>query len=141
MATYVDVPLAAFELWAEHHGFRRVDHDEVCLERADTQHPGIVYRVYTSVPSYGASGRGVGEDAVRVVALARAGGRERPLAKTSRVYRVTSVRGVFDRLLLRLREVSADVRSRVGRVCPRCGGPSYVDSGACVFRECREAKG
>lgn len=138
MATYVNVPLGAFELWAQHHGFTRVDYDEVCLERVDTKYPGIVYRVYTSVPSYGASGRGVGEDAVRVVALARAGGRERPLAKTSRVYRVTSVRGVFDRLLLRLREVSVDVRARFGKVCPRCGGPAYTDSGKCVFRECKK---
>lgn len=138
MATYVEVPLAAFEMWAAHHGFARADQDEVCLERADTKHPGIVYRVYTSVPSYGAGGRGVGEDAIRVVALARAGGRERPLAKTARVYRVTSVRGVFDRLLLRLREVSVDVRARFGQVCPRCGGPAYTDSGKCVFRECKK---
>lgn len=139
MSTYVSIPREAFEAWAALFQMRSLQVGrELVFERTDPKYPGIVYRVYSSLPVQGTSSRGCGEDAIRVVALARSKTLEVPLGKTARVYRVTSIPSVFQRLRERLRSLAIDSRAVAGRVCPRCSGPAYSDTGRCYFRKCRE---
>lgn len=139
MSTYVSIPREAFMAWSAHFQLQALQvGQELVFERPDPRYPGIVYRVYSSLPVRGDFSRGCGKDAIRAVALARSKTMEAPLGKATRVYRVSSVEGVLQRLQERLRELAIEARALVGRTCPRCSGPAYSDTGRCYFRKCRE---
>lgn len=44
-----------------------------------------------------------------------------------------------DRVWDRIKEAST-ASQNYGCACPKCGSPTYADSGRCIVRECREGK-
>lgn len=83
---------------------------EVTFTRAHARCPHCSVTVYSSLPARGGDTRGLGEDAIRVVALfsRTTPGRDRPfvkvLAKPARVFRTGSAEAVLDRTVERARE-------------------------------------
>lgn len=110
MSTYVEVPREAITGRLEAAGFKREPiHGEVTYSRVHDRDDRLIVIVYTSVPEEGSKGRGCGEDAIRVVALfrwTRQGDTEQRRKKLfqARVFRVTSVEGVLERMMERARE-------------------------------------
>lgn len=110
---YVEVPARALFERLESAGFaRQPSRGEVVYARHHDRDPRLVVLVYTSVPQDGDTGRGCGEDAIRLVALfqwTRKGETELRSKRlyTSRVFRVTSVDGVLERMISKAREAYA----------------------------------
>lgn len=107
---YVEVPRDAVVGRLERAGFvEEPGTGEVVYARPHDRDKRLVIRVYTSIAKGAAKGRGCGQDAIRVVALfqwTRAGETEirRKKLFSARVFRVTSVEGVLDRMMERARD-------------------------------------
>jgi len=107
---YVEVPLEDIAERLEEAGFVREQlSGEVTYSRLHDRDGRLVILVYTSIAEGGSKGRGCGEDAIRVVALfrwTRRGETEvrRKKLYTGRVFRVTSVEGVVDRMMEKARD-------------------------------------
>jgi hypothetical protein len=91
---------------------RRPVKGEVTYERRHDRDERLVVVVYTSVAEDAAVGRGCGEDAIRVLSFftwTRQGETELRRKKLfeARVFRVTSVEGVLDRMMERARDAYA----------------------------------
>lgn len=94
----------------------------------------VEVRVYTTV--VGGSVRALGKDAIRVVATYETReGKERGLARTSRVFRTGTIAAIVERAVERARKVYGDVRM-VER-CRSCGAPRFKASSGKVV--CAEA--
>lgn len=113
MSRYVEVPRARLEAALDAAGFK-VDPEargELTYFRTHDRDHRLTVKVLTSVPLGGGRARACGEDAIRVLALFtwrhRKGDgyeyRTKSLA-SFRVFRVTSVEGVLERLLERARD-------------------------------------
>jgi hypothetical protein len=96
----------------------------------------VICRVYTSATTSTDATRGVGEDAIRVCLLFRyPDGHVRGIGHEQRVYRTGTVEGVMRRLSGRIEEAEGSCGEDS---CPKCGLPTYLDSGNCIDRDCRE---
>lgn len=98
-----------FEKFLESKGFvANRSGDELVYERAHTNCKHIYIRVYTSIAINSTVSRGVGQDAIRVIAyFNNDAGKSFGIAgrqSLSRVYRTGSEEKVFERTLLRMRE-------------------------------------
>lgn len=110
MSTYVAVPREAITERLERAGFtRRPVKGEVTYERHHDRDARLIIVVYTSIAENGSAGRGCGEDAIRVLSFftwTRQGETELRRKKLfeARVFRVTSVEGVLERMMERARD-------------------------------------
>lgn len=110
---YVEVPREAITSRLERAGFEReVQKGEVTYSRKHDRDGRLVVVVYTSVAENATAGRGRGEDAIRVLAFftwTRQGETQLRRKKLfqARVFRVTSVDGVLDRMMERARDAYA----------------------------------
>ena len=110
---YVEVPREAIIGRLEKAGFVREERSgEVTYSRRHDRDDRLKVIVYTSIAENAATGRGCGEDAIRVVALFSWTRRDeteprRKKLYTGRVFRVTSVDGVLDRMMERARDAYA----------------------------------
>ncbi len=110
MSRYVDVPLRNISFVLVQAGFHRLDvRGEVTYERKHDLDSKLRVLVYTSVPEFDTVSRSVGKDAIRIVAqlVWYRAGESVPRTKTlytGRVYRVTSVEGVLERMLDKARQ-------------------------------------
>jgi hypothetical protein len=113
VSTYVAVPREAILERLERAGFtRRPVSGEVTYERHHDRDARLVIVVYTSVAENATVGRGRGEDAIRVLAFftwTRQGETDLRRKKLfeARVFRVTSVDGVLERMMERARDAYA----------------------------------
>ena len=113
MGTYVEVPREKFLERLERAGFtRRPVKGEVTYERKHDRDGRLVVVVYTSIAENATVGRRCGEDAIRVLSFftwTRQGETELRRKKLfeARVFRVTSVDGVLERMMERAREAYA----------------------------------
>lgn len=141
MSTYVQVPLEALHevLTSQKFDKSKVGR-EVVYVRAHSTNPHLLLQVYSSVAEGSESARKVGQDAIRVALAVKdpKGGQGVGLF-SKRVYRVTSVASVLDRIRSACLE-AAEEAQRYAKVCPYCGAPAYTDSGRCVIKVCRETK-
>ena len=71
--------------------------------------PELLIKVYTSIKKKDAVGRGVGQDAIRVVCVAYKGDKTQPVVKTKRVNRTTNWR---DNLRDRVTETMNEAKER-----------------------------
>lgn len=110
---YVEVPLDAILGRLVKAGFtKEMRPGEITYSRQHDRDTRLKVIVYTSIAENATAGRGCGEDAIRVVALfswTRRGETEvrRKKLYTGRVFRVTSVEGVLDRMMERARDAYA----------------------------------
>ncbi len=110
MSTYIEVPRERIIATLEAAGFSRDDvRGEVTYSRRHALDPKLLVKVYTSIPEFRDAARGCGEDAIRVVGLLTwtRQGEDVPRWKKlyqKRVFRVTSVEGVLERMMERARE-------------------------------------
>ena len=125
MSSYVEVPKQEFAKRLEAAGFVLAPEEgEVAYRRVHRVDPDLQVLVLTSVPKSGEVARGVGEDAVRILVLARtASGRNRCLWKC-RVNRVTSVEGVLERTMERAREGYEVLNQAI--IARRAADPEYA---------------
>ncbi len=107
---YVEMSREAITTRLEEAGFKREPRSgEITYSRRHDRDTRLVVFVYTSIAEDGSKGRGCGEDAIRVIALfqwTRKGDTQVRSKKlyTGRVFRVTSVEGVLDRMMERARD-------------------------------------
>ncbi len=139
-ATYVSVPTEQLDTLLLTRGFTPATVGaERVYTRSSKTNPALRIVVYSSVRQGDEKARKVGKDAIRVVLLGKTPRREFCLAKTTRINRTGTVEGVLDRVWDRIKEASTAAQT-YGCACPKCGSPTYADSGRCIVRECREGK-
>lgn len=121
----------SFEIAMHFAGFKREETDPHTRERVFSREvpgTGIRVKIFSSVIEGGLSGQTVreaGKDAIRVVALYKGrDGRDRGVAKTTRVHRVGQVGAIMDRTLERAREAWS--KAKTGQRCPSCGAPKFT---------------
>lgn len=114
MSRFVQVPAAAIRERLTAAGFTLITarSGEEIYVRAHDRDPQYTIKVYSSIQRGDEGVRECGEDAIRVVALHVDSKfswppRERPIFKSSRVYRAGTVEGVLDRMIERAREAYA----------------------------------
>jgi hypothetical protein len=141
MSTFISVPASDLHNFLTSKGFTPSSTGagrERIYRRIGKANAALSIAVYSSVSEGSTQARGVGEDAIRVVLLGRTGtGREWGLHKCKRIHRTKSVEAVLARILDRIME-AAEASKRYGSPCPKCGTPTYADSGRCIDRACRE---
>jgi hypothetical protein len=107
---YVEVPKEAVIDRLEKAGFKRdVRPGEITYSRPHNRDSRLTVTVYTSIALRATKSRGCGEDSIKVVALFwwTRRGETKPRCKklfTGRVFRVTSVEGVLDRMMEKARD-------------------------------------
>jgi hypothetical protein len=111
----VIVPAEAIHARLRAAGFVEGRHGgEVIYARQHARCTHLSVIVYTTLPARGGDTRGLGEDAIRIVAMFErlTPGRDRPytklVAKTARVFRTGSTEAVMERTIERAREAYAE---------------------------------
>lgn len=136
--TYVSVPTENLDNLLLARGFTPATvGSERIYTRTSKTNPALRIVVYSSVRQGEEKARKVGKDAIRVVLLGKTPHREWCLAKTTRINRTGTIEGVLDRVWDRIKEASS-ASQNYGCECPKCGSPTYADSGRCIVRECRK---
>lgn len=104
---FVDVPEKTMIDFLESKGFVRGQAgNELVFDKKHERDEFMTIRVFTSI-SLTAGTRGLGKDAIRVVAFYESPFEKRGIAKTQRVFRTGSVEKILARLLERMREAYA----------------------------------
>jgi predicted HNH restriction endonuclease len=108
-------------------GFKRIDANagEDVYEYSLSEK--IRVRVYSSIVN--GMCRGLGEDAIRVVALyRRKDGKDQFLVNEARVFRTGEIIDISNRTLERARDVVRELirRKNHGMVCAKCGAPTFL---------------
>lgn len=108
MTRYIEINSENFETFLKNKGFARgVECSEIVYDRTHDKCNHITIRVLTSIKDKSAIARGVGEDAIRVIAFFNNGKRNFGIAgrqSISRIYRTGSEEKVFERTLERMRQ-------------------------------------
>lgn len=113
---------------------------EKVYRRVSKDNPNLAIVVYSSVSDGEAGSRRVGTDAIRVALVGKVGGEngtEWGLHKTKRIHRTGTVEGVTERILDRVMDCAKFAADTFAAPCPKCGSPTYKDSGRCVYTPCR----
>jgi uncharacterized Zn finger protein (UPF0148 family) len=140
MSNFVTVPRAAFDTIAKNWGFTAERRgNELVYVKVNSTNPNVRCLLFTSVAHDGQVVRGKGDDAIRVgVLYEKPGDQKGSWLYFRRVFRVTSVESVVNRTKLALLEGAKKAQQMLKRPCPKCGAPTYDDSGRCIVQACRE---
>lgn len=104
--SFVSVPAAAIREKLVAAGFRLIpgSRGEEVYQRSHDKDDRYIIKVYSSIQRGASQARGLGTDAIRVVALFRQSNGFRCIHKAKRVHRSGSVEGVLERMIERARE-------------------------------------
>lgn len=140
MSNFVTVPRSAFETLARNWGFTAERRgSELVYVKVNSTNPHVRCLLFTSVAMDGQAVRGKGTDAIRVgVLYEKPGDSKGSWLYFRRVLRVTSVESVIARTKEALLEGAQKTQKMLKRACPKCGAPTYDDSGRCIVQACRE---
>lgn len=148
--SYVEVPAEMIFEFLTVHGFverdmTKVRGSEIVYERSHKVDSRYKVLVYTSVRRGARRARGLGKDAIRVVAIFEQGSDSRGICKLPRVHRTGSLEAVFDRMLGRMREAYQKCCDARPKTQLPCGPDGHIKNCALdnndLVKNCQMCKG
>jgi len=140
MAKYVQLPKSVFEDLAKHYKLTSSEIGrELVLVRVHSKNPNVRFFLYTSCSVDDDAVRSKGTDAIRVAVthINPKNHEECSWLYYRRINRAGTVDSVVNRIKVSMDEAAAITGAMFQHVCPRCGAPTYTNSGRCVVTACR----